>query len=100
MRCIVRVAVERKLLCLTHDLNAWQLTASRSIITEAKSCIVGLAFANEFWNGNTENVIVACRVEEEFQIEIWGYVEGQHDYDRLNCRIQVLSAALFLQSLK
>ena len=72
----------------------------RSIITEAKSCVVGLAFANEFWNGNAENVIETCRVEEEFQIEIWGCVEGKHDCDRLNCRIQVLSAALFLQSLK
>ena len=54
----------------------------------------------KIWNGNAENVINACRVEVEFQIEIWGCVEGQHDYDRLNCRIQVLSAALFLQSLK
>jgi len=85
---------------LTNDLNAWQLTALRSIITEAKSCIVGLAFANAFWNGNAEKVINACRIEEEFQIEVWGCVEGQHDYDRLNCRIQILSAALFLNSLK
>merc|ERR1719416_64266 len=87
---------------LTNDLNAWQLTACRSIITEAKSCLIGLAHAKKFWNDredHAEKVVNACRVEEEFQIEVWGCVEGQHDYDRLNCRIQVLSASLFLHSL-
>ena len=42
---------------------------------------------------------IAARVEEEFQISNWGLVEGGHDYDRLNCSIQLHSAHLFVQSI-
>jgi ATP synthase F1 complex assembly factor 2 len=41
----------------------------------------------------------AARVEEEFQIESWGVVEGQHDYDRLNCSVQMHAAVLLCNSL-
>jgi len=43
--------------------------------------------------------IRAARVEEEFQIEAWGLVEGQHDYDRLNCSIQVRSSKLLAKCI-
>lgn len=43
--------------------------------------------------------VEASRVEEELQISIWGMVEGQHDYDRLNASIQLHSAHLFAKSI-
>jgi ATP synthase F1 complex assembly factor 2 len=40
----------------------------------------------------------ASRIEEEFQVEIWGVVEGGHDMDRLNNSVS-LSSIGFLMSL-
>jgi len=77
-----------------EKLNPWQLTPLKAVVTESKSCLVGLAFLEKKWDAS--KVINACRVEEEFNIENWGCVEGGHDYDRLNCRIQILAASLFL----
>ena len=44
-------------------------------------------------------IVTAARLEEECNIQDWGLVEGQHDYDRLNAAIQVRSVALYLQAL-
>mmetsp|Transcript_3793 Transcript_3793/g.5141 ORF Transcript_3793/g.5141 Transcript_3793/m.5141 type:complete len:81 (+) Transcript_3793:1-243(+) len=48
---------------------------------------------------HTAKAVEASRVEEEFQIECWGLVEGGHDYDRLNCSIQIHSAQFLCGSL-
>jgi ATP synthase F1 complex assembly factor 2 len=40
------------------------------------------------------------RVEEEFQIDRWGLVEGGHDLDRVNCRVRVSSASFLLWLLQ
>jgi ATP synthase F1 complex assembly factor 2 len=44
--------------------------------------------------------VEAARVEEEFQISSWGLVEGGHDYDRLNCSIQLRSGEVFTKTIK
>lgn len=36
------------------------------------------------------------RVEEEFQINNWGLVEGGHDVDRVNCAVNLSSASFFV----
>jgi ATP synthase F1 complex assembly factor 2 len=41
----------------------------------------------------------AARVEEEFNIECWGLVEGGHDYDRLNCSIQMHAASFLARAV-
>jgi hypothetical protein len=41
----------------------------------------------------------ASRLEEEFQLEIWGVVEGGHDMDRLNNAVNLSSAGLLMQLL-
>lgn len=46
-----------------------------------------------------EEAIAASRLEEEFQVEIWGVVEGGHDMDRLNNRVSLSSADLFMRLL-
>jgi hypothetical protein len=41
-----------------------------------------------------DQCIAASRLEEEFQVEIWGVVEGGHDMDRLNNAVALSSAGL------
>ena len=102
----------------TKSLDAWQLAALNSIATQAKSFLIafamlestGVALGNNN-NSNTDDApseapfsdvaraSEASRVEEEFQISVWGLVEGQHDYDRLNCSIQLNAANLFAKCI-
>jgi len=39
-----------------------------------------------------EQLIECSRLEEEFQVEVWGVVEGGHDLDRLHNKIRISSA--------
>ncbi len=41
-------------------------------------------------------VKATSRLEEEFQLEIWGVVEGGHDMDRLNNSVNLSSVGTFL----
>ena len=45
---------------------------------------------------NMEHMVAASRLEEEFQLEIWGVVEGGHDMDRLNNAVRLSSVGLFM----
>jgi len=91
-----------------RSLNAWELICLQTITMEAKSLLVGISVlksisedhGNGCFKGNVKDFIMAARVEEEFQIENWGLVEGGHDYDRLNCSIQMTAATFLLQSLR
>jgi ATP synthase mitochondrial F1 complex assembly factor 2 len=40
--------------------------------------------------------VAASRLEEEFQVEVWGVVEGGHDMDRLNNTVRLSSVGTFL----
>lgn len=100
-----------------NSLDAWTLTALYSATAEAKSFLVGAALISEALsaaNGSTTSgedahkpaagrdakwAKRAARVEEEFNIEAWGLVEGGHDYDRLNCSIQMHAASFLVQSV-
>ena len=53
----------------------------------------------EYRKLSCNDVIVMSRLEEEFQCEIWGIVEGGHDLDRLHNKIRISSAYLFHQLL-
>jgi ATP synthase F1 complex assembly factor 2 len=98
-------------------LDAWHLTALHSAASEAKSFWVAWALLDQQQVQQHEQeieqpepttspfakdltkAIEAARVEEEFQISSWGLVEGQHDYDRLNCSVQLHAAVLLSDSL-
>jgi ATP synthase F1 complex assembly factor 2 len=100
-----------------HTLDAWHLTALHSAASEAKSFWVAWALLDQQVQVQDEQeteqpqqttspfakdltkAIEAARVEEEFQISSWGLVEGQHDYDRLNCAVQLHAAVLLSDSL-
>jgi len=101
----------------THSLDAWQLVALNSIAAQAKSFLIafsmlesaGMYIANDDGTITTDasstpfsditQASEASRVEEEFQIGVWGLVEGQHDYDRLNSSVQLHSASLFAKTI-
>ena len=90
-----------------EGLDAWHLGVLYALTVEAKSMLMGLAYLYETpsnpqpvleWKRLT-NFVPSCRVEEEVQISRWGVVEGGHDYDRLNCSIQIHAAVLLKQCL-
>jgi ATP synthase F1 complex assembly factor 2 len=104
-----------------ESLDAWHLGILYSLTVEAKSLALAMAYLHGGSNHRPDDVaaaadgggvgvggtsllrdlwIPACRVEEEVQISQWGMVEGGHDYDRLNCSIQVHAAAFLHQCLK
>lgn len=83
---------------LVHSLNAWELTALSSIASNCKSLLVGLAMLHG--NITPTQASAASRVEEEFNIDNWGLVEGGHDYDRLNSSIQLHAAELLIQTTR
>jgi len=103
-----------------NSLDAWTLTALYSACVEAKSFYIGAGLIHQAMkaaagdddstiNGkeaNNKNIVRdgkwavgAARIEEEFNIECWGLVEGGHDYDRLNCSIQMHAASFLAQTV-
>jgi ATP synthase F1 complex assembly factor 2 len=90
-----------------NSLDAWNLAALYSACAESKSFFIGAAIIFEAaqrvrGNGSNRDVkwaVAAARVEEEFNIEAWGLVEGGHDYDRLNASIQMHSASFLAQTV-
>jgi len=78
-------------------LDSWQLTALQSVTAASKSFLIGASVVS---NGiPSESALKASRVEEEFQIENWGLVEGGHDYDRLNSSVQIRSAQILVSTM-
>lgn len=88
-------------------LDAWHLTALHSVASESKSFLVGMALVLSSYDDDSAHnpfhdvtrAVAASRVEEEFQIGCWGLVEGGHDYDRLNCSVQIHAARFLTGSL-
>ena len=108
-------ALVERLKTYVESLNAWELACLQAITMEAKSLLVGFSLIKSVldpsssfpknlppkcFDGRVQDFVLASRVEEEFQIENWGLVEGGHDYDRLNCSVQVTAASFMLHALK
>ena len=61
---------------------------------ECKSLVMALAAIGQ--HITLDQLKVASRLEEEFQVEIWGVVEGGHDMDRLNNQVNLATATAFM----
>jgi chaperone required for assembly of F1-ATPase len=62
--------------------------------------LLGLAvLLDHYQDDSMQAAVEAARVEEEFQISCWGMVEGGHDYDRLNCAVQIQAAVILKDCL-
>jgi ATP synthase F1 complex assembly factor 2 len=83
---------------IKHGLDAWHLAIFFRMACEAKSFFVAATLITGYLD--PEHAIRAARVEEEFQIHNWGFVEGQHDYDRINANVQITSASLMAQFVR
>ena len=91
------------------SLDAFTLAAFYSACAESKSFFIGASMifqATQLAKGECKKIVrdakwasEAARVEEEFNIEMWGLVEGGHDYDRLNSSIQMHAASFVAQNV-
>ncbi|KAF0695594.1 Aste57867_13634 [Aphanomyces stellatus] len=88
------VAAVNRVRALLDSLDPFELMAFRLIVRECKSMVVALALMKR--HITAKEAIELGRLEEEFQIERWGLVEGGHDLDRVNCSVNVHSASFFL----
>ena len=61
---------------------------------ECKSLVMALALVGR--HVSLEQLKLTSRLEEEFQVEIWGVVEGGHDMDRLNNQVTLATASAFM----
>ena len=85
----------------TLTLDAWHLAALHAVCAQAKSFLVAFAVLerNSPFQADLAKAVEASRVEEEFQISNWGLVEGGHDYDRLNCSVQLHAAQVLTRAI-
>ncbi len=49
---------------------------------------------------NIKQGLEAARVEENFQIEGWGLVEGGHDIDSAGVKVHIAAPSIFLRFLQ
>jgi ATP synthase mitochondrial F1 complex assembly factor 2 len=79
---------------VVEAMDDFTLACLQSATIECKSIVLGLAFVGRLIS--LEESIAASRLEEEFQLEIWGVVEGGHDMDRLNNAVALSAAHTFM----
>lgn len=79
------------LLKLTDDC---QLAVIDAIASAAHSLIIAVGIVKG--KLDIEEAIELIRLEEDFQVDTWGLVEGGHDIDIADLRVQISSAAVFL----
>ncbi|KAL1291890.1 hypothetical protein HN51_060383 [Arachis hypogaea] len=71
-----------------------ELAAIDAIAAAAHSLVIAIAVVRD--KLQIEEAIELIRLEEDFQVERWGLVEGGHDVDIADLRVQVSSGAVFL----
>ena len=75
---------------VVDGLDHFTLACLQSATMESKSLVVALALLGR--GLALDDAVAASRAEEEFQIDIWGVVEGGHDMDRLNNAVALSGA--------
>lgn len=76
------------------DMGPFELVATESFTQGCKSLIIALALTDRAID--VERAFQTSRVEEEHQLEKWGVVEGGHDIDRVNLKVQLYAASTLL----
>ena len=85
---------KQKITNIIHQLDHFALTCLQGATMECKSVILGIAYLCR--HISLEQAKTVSRIEEEFQVEIWGLVEGGHDMDRLNNAVSLSSVGFFM----
>jgi chaperone required for assembly of F1-ATPase len=81
---------------ILEKMDHFELACLQCSVMDSKSLLIGLAVM--FRKLSLKEACAASRIEEDFQTEIWGIVEGGHDMDILNNRIGLASMDTFLTS--
>lgn len=76
------------------DVDPYLMSAAGQILDSTKSTVITLALLHRFIN--VDQAFHASRVEEEHQIEQGGFVYDGHDTQRVNQRVRLSSASVFL----
>ncbi|XP_065879914.1 uncharacterized protein [Euphorbia lathyris] len=71
-----------------------ELAAIDAIASASHSLIIAIGIVRG--KLDIEEAIHLIRLEEDFQVDRWGLVEGGHDVDIADLRVQISSAAVFL----
>jgi len=87
-------AVRRMLL----KFNDWELSAVDMLANATKSLVIALAV--EQGRLSPMEALHASRVEENFQMEEWGLVEGGHDLDIADIKVRIEAPSMFLKLLR
>mmetsp|Transcript_68074 Transcript_68074/g.181161 ORF Transcript_68074/g.181161 Transcript_68074/m.181161 type:complete len:257 (-) Transcript_68074:120-890(-) len=74
--------------------DEWELCAMEVVTSTAKSLIVGVALMEKL-DINAEDALRLALLEEHFQIERWGLVEGEHDVSHETSRRWLEAASRF-----
>ncbi|KAM1296396.1 hypothetical protein ACFX2I_023240 [Malus domestica] len=79
---------------LLKQTDDCELAAIGAIASSAHSLIIAIGiFRGKL---QIEEAIELIRLEEDIQVDRWGLVEGGHDVDAADFRVQISSAAVFL----
>lgn len=87
------LAVEKVTERLT-GLCDFKLNAMNQLAHGCKSLVLPLALLDRA--SSVEDTVLAARAEEDHQIGNWGLVEGSHDVDESNLRVQTASSSMVL----
>ena len=98
---IVGAAVSKRDAGLVYDyllgLDVWKRCALMELSSACKSVCMAIGGASGGFS--VDQVIRASRVEEDYQIEQWGLVEGGHDIDLADSQVRIRSPMVFLDLL-
>jgi ATP synthase F1 complex assembly factor 2 len=98
---IVGAAVSARDKALVYEylmgLDSWTLCALMELSSACKS--VCMAIGGATGGFSVDEVIRAARLEEDYQIEQWGLVEGGHDIDLADGQVRIRSPMVFLELL-
>jgi len=79
-----------------EGLSAWDLACLESLSAAARSVLIGVAQMHGIMS--PAEALRLARLEEDFQSEEWGLVEGGHDIDGADFDVRV-TAPLVMQML-
>lgn len=79
-------------------LNPWERSAFTELSSACKS--VCMAIAGVHGEFTADDLVHASRLEEDYQIQHWGLVEGGHDVDRIDSNVRIHSPLVFLDLLR
>ena len=87
--------VSMRVMQILGGLSAERSAAFASIAVACRSVLLGLAGVHGFVG--VEELLHAARLEESWQEQEWGRVEGGHDLDEAHIKVQVHAAISFLE---